>query len=296
MAELVKIYNNHDGYFEVLDVLLSKGRRQPSRNGNTIEVQDLVIEVANPKYMAPNGVRPGYNHAIGLVEGLQLIAGISDSALTAEIQPNFRAFMEDDGKFHGAYGPRARDQFDIIVDRIRDDLDTRQAVVTLWDPKFDAQGGKKDHPCTTAFTFLVRDGGLDMTTYMRSNDAWWGWPYDAVQFSMLHQTMAAVLGREVGTYTHHAVSFHLYESHWQAAKKALDERVESEYAAPVPFFRPVVGGSRWSAAARLAFDTYRVVTGTLDAGVLQTEHQKYVARVLLERKLQVGRKNLEKIG
>src|SRR5690606_36517841 len=116
---------------KVLEALFEHGKLQKSRNGDTLEIQDLLIEVKNPLEMAPNGVRPGYSVSIGWVEGLQLIAGITDSALTTQVQPNFRAFMEhEDAKFWGAYGPRLVDQLPVIVSRLAADPDTRQAVTT----------------------------------------------------------------------------------------------------------------------------------------------------------------------
>ena len=306
MAELVKIKDNHEGFFKVIRTLFDKGVEQKSRNGNTLEIEDLIIEVEDPVYNSPEGVRPGYNSSIGVVEGLQLLAGISDSGLTADIQPQFRAYM-DDGKFWGAYGPRTVDQFPIIVDRLSRDHDTRQAVITLWDPEYDAKGGKKDHPCTTAFFFLVRDGKLNMKTVMRSMDLWWGWPYDAVQFSMVQQAVAACLGIPVGTYTHHAVSAHLYEPHWKAAGYMLDNGYVSETRQPVLSFTPdknmarylpvlrTDGFNLWGNIREQAFDTLSVVAGTKNATDLWNNTQQALAQQLLTRKAKVVQQNLEKV-
>ena len=50
-----------------------------------------------------------------------------------------------------------------------------------------------------------------MTTYMRSNDLWMGFPYDVFQFTCLQTLLAMELDVELGTYTHVAGSLHLYE-------------------------------------------------------------------------------------
>ena len=294
MAELIKCATAHDGYRPLLDLLLSKGKKQESRNGNTVEIEDLIIEVENGAYAELGGARPGFNSAIGAVEGLQLIAGISDSSLTCEIQPNFRAFM-DDGAFWGAYGPRTVDQFPVIVERLRKDHDTRQAVVTLWDPKHDAIGGKRDHPCTTAFNFRIRDERLNMTTFMRSNDAYWGWPYDVYQFSMVQQAVANCLGLETGTYTHHAASFHLYEPHWDVAKQIVDgpER-ESNLGRVYSFGRREVP-TPWESVRDEARDVWHAVRGVASSDVLRTDVQKLYADKLMSRKLVVAQKNYEKV-
>lgn len=281
MAHFISIENNYLGYRDIVKDLLKNGVEQNSRNGKTIEIEDMVIEVANPTITALNGVRPYYSPEIGLVEGLQLVAGISDSALTAQIQPNFRNYIEDDtGKFWGAYGPRVIDQLPIIVERLREDPDTRQAVITLWDPEFDAHGGKKDHPCTSMFNFRIRDGKLNMSTYMRSNDLIHGWPFDLIQFSMLMQSIAAALLIDVGTYTHHVGSFHVYEPHWEVAHEIVEDKHGIGELYLIPHFHdPYIaswGGSRLS-----AFRAYRVVTQTLPWSELKTDNEKHIAEALI---------------
>ena len=55
---------------------------------------------------------------------------------------------------------------------------------------------------------------LYMTTYMRSNDLWLGFPFDIFQFMNLQVLLCmdlADMGVTLGTYTHHAGSLHLYE-------------------------------------------------------------------------------------
>lgn len=283
MAHLIQIEDNHTGYRNIIEYLMKKGTKQDSRNGKTIELEDVIIEVANPILTAANGVRKFYTPEIGLVEGLQLISGVSDSALTAQIQPNFRNYMEDDtGKFWGAYGPRIVNQLPIIVERLREDPDTRQAVITLWDPEFDAHGGKKDHPCTSLFNFRIRDGKLNMSVFMRSNDAIHGWPFDLIQFSMLMQSIAFELGVEVGIYSHHVGSFHIYEPHWGVAQEIIDNAHTIGDWFVIPLFSSIGEES----FQERAFKTYRVVTQTLPYETIQTRDEDVVAEMLLGKRVQ----------
>jgi thymidylate synthase len=281
LAHLIQIEDNHTGYRDIIKYLMENGEEQDSRNGKTIELEDVVIEVDNPKITAGSGVRKFYSPEIGLVEGLQLISGVSDSALTAQIQPNFRNYMEDDtGKFWGAYGPRIVDQLPIIVERLREDPDTRQAVITLWNPEFDAKGGKKDHPCTSLFNFRIRNGALNMSTFMRSNDAIHGWPFDLVQFSMLQQTIARELGVATGRYSHHVGSFHIYEPHWGVAQEIINE----VHGIGGPYLIPRFKANEGQTFQERAFETYRVVTQTLPWENLKTTDEKEVAQKLLDKR------------
>lgn len=293
MAELIKIKNNREGFLEIIDLVLTKGVTAESRNGVTKEIRDLVIELADPHDALPNGVRPGLNPAIGMVEALQLVGGFSDATLTCEIQPNFKSFL-DDGTLYGAYGPRTVDQFPMIFDRLQKDPDTRQAIITLWDPEKDAPGGRKDHPCTTAFSFLIRDDKLHMSTFMRSNDLWWGWPYDAFQFTTVQATMAHQLGVGLGTYTHHAASFHLYAPHWKAASDAY-----TVHDPGTCLQTKALGGSRpgWLGARAEAREIWEILTSRQDPDMRELSAPgAWYAQTLAARRAAVTKMTSEKLN
>lgn len=158
--------------------------------------------------------RPRYRPEIGAAEALLLIGGISDPPLLNRITATFGKF-QDGGVLHGAYGPRVRNQLPLAISALQADRDTRQAIVMVWDPRYDGYhtdvDGVKDNPCTIYLSFSVRKNQLLMTTHMRSNDVWLGLPYDLIQFTQLQQTVASVLGMEAGPYTHVVDSLHLYD-------------------------------------------------------------------------------------
>ena len=81
----------------------------------------------------------------------------------------------------------------------------------------------KDLNCTVCLQLFIRDCKLYMTTYMRSNDLWMGFPYDVFQFTCLQILMAMKLHVGIGTYTHVAGSLHLYERDWQKGMKNEQE-------------------------------------------------------------------------
>jgi thymidylate synthase len=87
---------------------------------------------------------------------------------------------------------------------------SRRAALQIYDARDLAQE-HKDVPCTCTLQFFVRDGRLEMATYMRSNDAYLGLPHDVFAFTMLQELVARSLGVEVGVYRHMVGSLHLYE-------------------------------------------------------------------------------------
>ena len=220
MTDFLQYNDNRTGYVDTLGWLLAKGKKVPSRVGDTLEVEDVTIKLHDPRRAMPTN-RPGYNKGFGLLEAAQLVGGFHDEEAMKLALPKIADFTD----FHGAYGKRValRDQVRKIIKMLRDDPGTRRAVIALWDAGLDINGGHTDHPCTIAITFRIRDGALNMTVHMRSNDIWRGWAYDCVQFAQLQITIASFVGVRVGTYTHHADSFHIYERDLEAAQKMLDD-------------------------------------------------------------------------
>lgn len=216
-----------NGYVDIVATVCEQGTPVAPRGQATREVLGATIVLTDPRRSLPIGVGRKLNPAIAAVEALQLIGGVSHPELMVRVAKNFDQFR-DGGAFHGAYGPRIRAQLPRAVDRLLLDPDTRQAVVTIWDPALDAHvEGLHDYPCTIALQWMIRDGKLDAHTFMRSNDVWWGLAYDAFQFCQLQFTVAHALRLPVGTYYHHANSLHVYERDF-AAIENLRQRTEPE--------------------------------------------------------------------
>jgi thymidylate synthase len=148
---------------------------------------------------------------IAAVEALQLIAGTATPRLIVAASPAFAAYREANGEFWGAYGSRIGSQTQRVVDKLRQDADSRQAIISLWSPTHDNTIGKRDYPCTLVMGFRIRNRRLNMSVTMRSNDLWLGTCYDVFQFTQLQLTIAHMLGVDPGTYTHTAWSLHIYE-------------------------------------------------------------------------------------
>lgn len=81
----------------------------------------------------------------------------------------------------------------------------------------------RDVACASSLQFLLRNGRLDALLHMRSNDAFWGLPYDVFLFTMLQELLAAELGLELGVYYHSVGSLHLYAKHIQKARRVVED-------------------------------------------------------------------------
>ncbi|AUX78305.1 thymidylate synthase [Sinorhizobium fredii] len=158
-----------------------------------------------------------------IAESIWVLAGRNDVDWLTHYLPRAPDFSDDRKTWRAGYGPRLRrwresvDQVDEVRKLLVDDRTTRRAVMSLFDPGLDYVNSK-DIPCNNWIGWLIRDGRLNMSIAIRSNDAMWGFSgANAFEWSVLHELMARWTGTEVGSATFFAASFHLYERHFNTA-------------------------------------------------------------------------------
>ena len=69
--------------------------------------------------------------------------------------------------------------YDQVIDAIRlfsENPNSRQVVLSIWNPNFDLGYKTKDIPCNDIIMMKIRDGKLITTIQNRSNDLHWGLP------------------------------------------------------------------------------------------------------------------------
>ena len=117
-----------------------------------------------------------------------------------------------------------KDGFDQVANAIRilsQDPDSRQVVMSIWNPDIDLGYKTKDLPCNDMVMLKIRDGRLITTIANRSNDLHWGLPTNIFQFSFLTELMSLALGVKLGTQTHNSQSLHVYE--WNEIAKTMEK-------------------------------------------------------------------------
>jgi thymidylate synthase len=214
-----------DAFIVALDECLAANRRLAPRGQPIREVTGpLMLTIAQPRRLPVLAYERKFRHAITAVEGLSLVGQTSVPELVTDRVKAFRPFLND-SIFWGAYGPRAHGDVGNVVELLKRDPDSRQAVISLYDSDRDLnRSDVVDVPCTLTLQFMIRDHSLEMVVNMRSNDVWLGLPYDLGQFAMLQGAIAQSLGVRVGTYTHIAASMHLYERDAEKASKIVSSQ------------------------------------------------------------------------
>lgn len=109
-----------------------------------------------------------------------------------------------------------------VVDLLQRDPTTRQAFLPVWFPE-DTGGGNGRAPCTLGYHFIMRDGKLDVTYYIRSCDFVRHFRDDIyltvrLQLWLLDQLRGKnALWKDVrpGTFIMHITSLHMFRNDYQ---------------------------------------------------------------------------------
>lgn len=196
------------------DVLSNQSMCDESRDGHVAgEVINATTIIDDPtQNVMVNSVRNmSMRYAVG-----EMLWYISGNNKLKEIQKYTKGWdrMSDDGEtVNSNYGYCIKhkygfDQLEFVKNELTLSPNSRRAVIHIKEPSNKAS---KDVNCTVCLQFFIRDNKLHLTTYMRSNDIWFGLPYDIFQFTSLQILLSMELGVGIGTYTHICGSLHLYE-------------------------------------------------------------------------------------
>lgn len=202
--------------------ILSAGLTIHPTRGPAREVSGALLELSNPRSRISLTETRGKPFSC-LGELCWYLAQTNDLEFISYYIPDYS--HHSDGL--GGYGKRLFDrnglnQFENVAALLECRRDSRRAVIQLFDGS-DILESERDVPCTCTLQFMVRDNKLNLICYMRSNDAFLGFPHDVFCFTMLQEMMAAILFLDLGTYRHIVGSLHLYEEHIASAEQFLNE-------------------------------------------------------------------------
>lgn len=233
MSHLI-IRNVNDAYKQGVDLVLLRGDKEPSRNGEVITLPEpVLIEYLNPRERVLFDPSRDANPFFHFMEAIWMLAGEKAATWPVKFNKQMAEYANDDGEYDGAYGYRWRqhfgfDQITYVVDQLRADPFTRRAVIGMYDPRTE-KAGSRDVPCNTQIFFRIMRGRLNMTVTNRSNDAVWGaFGANAVHFSMLQEVVATMVGVPVGTYFQFTNNLHIYTG----IPKVMKAVTEMEYLNP----------------------------------------------------------------
>lgn len=210
----VKDDNMNAIYYKLTNQVLNQGEAVDG----TKELQNVSFELTNPlKNIAQNRSKEKYGVSLSYALGelVWYFAGSNSMNFISKFGKMWERLSDDGKTNNSAYGYRLQTQFGFdqikTIERLlKKDKYSRRAVLNINTPNKNVYE-THDEPCTIALQFLIRDNKLNLTTIMRSNDLWFGTPYDVLFFTSLQRLIANDLGIEMGSYYHFATSMHIYE-------------------------------------------------------------------------------------
>jgi thymidylate synthase len=125
------------------------------------------------------------------------------------------------------YGSRWMEfnQIPNAIKRLQQNPNSKRVLIQTWAP-YDMDEHRKDVPCNINYMFLGRNGVLDMTSTIRSNDIMRGTRYDYFLAGFMLQSMASWAGMQPGKLYFNINSLHAYREDFGKLEKILEE-VES---------------------------------------------------------------------
>jgi len=262
----MKVFENLDqALIGMSKELMEGGIKRGTRGYTCFELpHPVIICITNPSDRYVTIPERKWNKVLPFAESLWLALGLNDlDALPGAYVKNLYNFSDNGRTWRAGYGPRMRgftgldrdydvsdvnekycfsghvrhtDQLKFVIDTLKKDPNSRQALITIHDPAkdcFDVDNTlkiTKDQPCTRSIHFQITPSGkLDCIVDLRSNDVLWGFSaVNVFNFTMMQEYVANILGVEVGNYYHKADNFHYYDN--------MADRVgELAYLNPAPY-------------------------------------------------------------
>ena len=139
------------------------------------------------------------------------------------------AWADEEGDLGPIYGVQWRswpapdgrtiDQLADVVQRLREDPDSRRMIVSAWNvADLDRMALP---PCHCLFQFYVADGRLSCQLYQRSADIFLGVPFNIASYALLTHMVAQQSGLRVGEFIWTGGDCHLYRNHLEQADVQL---------------------------------------------------------------------------
>ena len=213
--------NANDFYEQGIKLLKDKGQKLQIRGSEVIELIGVNIKILNPRERVITEANRKFPLKGAMAEFLWYMTANNLVEIITPYLKHWINFSDDGFLVNSNYGYQWQNQVDGVINKLKNDKYTRQAVITLFDKSYSEYNGK-DTVCTPSFQFLIRDERLHLIVNSRSRDIIRGECIDQFTFTCLQELIANELGIEIGTYQNCIGSFHIYSDHYHLLENKMD--------------------------------------------------------------------------
>ena len=216
-----EFYSLDDLLYTTYNTILNEGQLIKSKRDDNLEITQYSATLINPR------ARTSMSYSRKFVKSkfAEFAWYLSKEDDKNYIKPYIALYEfeeQENDKILGAYGSKIfgskngqKSQYERIIEQITKREPTKQAYLVISEIKDYKFRGEQfeSPPCTIGLHFYVRNNKLNLTVYMRSNDAYFGLPHDLFCFTMLQELVSCRTGIPLGVYTHNTTSMHIYTNH-----------------------------------------------------------------------------------
>ena len=236
---------------KAIEAIMTQGKEIESRNGTARFLNDLTLEIRNPRerHLALTGRKSNIFQL--MAETFWVMAGKSNVVDFLKFYLPRATDYSDDGKtWHGSYGGRiyANNQLDDVIKTFATEgKNTRRAIIMIADPTKDnldsierryGKGHKPlDIPCNREIAFYVTDNKLNCKVIQRSGDMIFGTgSINPFEFTFLQELIYQRLIRldgfedlQLGVYRWHITNAHIYSGYYEQAHDVIKHNIGRKY-------------------------------------------------------------------
>lgn len=236
--------NYETQYLSALNNILNQGVMSNGRNGLTLKLPNLIFSIDLWRdFPILTTKRVPYKTAIK--ELLWMFRDQSNDVTKLQEQNVhiWDNWVDENNTIGKSYGYQVNNckQFDILLDTLKNDNQSRRMIVDLWNVK--DLPDMTLQPCTFCTIWDVcdmsdkvnsymvdtgksiyptKDKYLNMTLVQRSGDMAIGVPFDILEYSILLSMIAEVSGMKPGKLTHVITNSHIYYDHIEGVRQQIE--------------------------------------------------------------------------
>ena len=110
---------------------------------------------------------------------------------------------------------------DYVIPLLKKNPNTRRGIIILYHPLIDSAIELKESPSLLSIYFKITDDKLAVSTLIRSNDMFIGWPANVYQIFLLQKYVAEQLNISMGSMTTISHSAHIFKEYQQEVDEIL---------------------------------------------------------------------------
>ncbi len=182
----------------------------------TTELQNYCYTILDAKSKdIPNVTQPWADEEFKeRITDPETVGGFINPGEAWKLRDNIWGEFYHNGRFGYSYNELLwnNNQLMKIVNRLKEDPDSRQLWISLWDPTRDPDllGGISRVPCSLGYGLQVREGKLNLHYVMRSCDFSTHFANDVYLAIKMLEYISGLTGYGVGSFTHTIFSLHVY--------------------------------------------------------------------------------------